>query len=431
MRLADTFILETLDVASRLQLPTDRGESHRNVYARPCTGRAGIVRMQLGHDFVVGFDLEHLGEATADEARAAVDIVELHVGPDCDALQVAAIFGFEAAEQVMRASRTVAIPKMMSQVRRHASRVALLERFLEVPVLRHRRQKWTIELVTRTSSLAESGLDTEGSLRGHLKRLAQSLDLDFGTGRRAALDDGDLAEAISIGAAFLDPFEDEWIWFSDLDDELRDLRDPSSKLMEELEGTPTRDPREDTRGSSEPESDPHEEMALAGFRGDEREQDDAPKPDSWRSPLYWNLVDEWLAPEDGDFRSAVEVTIANNRAPTARVTVECPSELHRPPLYARIVVDRRATAMSALLSDRHGWSGSIAIPESFDSGVHHVEVMSSPTTPLLDDRRRAECEQWALLGLAQDDACQYSAYSRLQRDLLSDVDHADPEIQGS
>ena len=403
----DMLILEAAGSVRQSSRSNTEEEPVPDVYSRPCRGRAGTGRVQLGRDFVVGFDLEHLGE-----------VVEIQVGPDCDMLQVAAIFGFGVTKQLKGEARTVAIPKVPSQVRHQAARVVLLERFLEVPVLRHHRQEWMIELVLQTSSLVESGLDTEDSLQYNLKRLAQHLGLDFNTGRRAALDDRALAEAISIGAAFLDPFEDEWIWYSDVSDAVRDLSDPSLDLLGEVD-SPAGDPDSPSNGSSESDSNQHKDLALVGFRGESRDQDDTTELSSWRFPLYWNLIDEDLAPEDGAFRSAIEVTKATTQAPNARVTVECPSESRRPALYARIVSDRRVVAVGALLSDTRGWSGSIAMSKKFNSDSHHVEVMSEPTASRLDNHKRAECEQWTLLALAQDDAQQQSAYAWLQADLLS------------
>lgn len=388
--------------------------SGESIYLGRVVGRAGSAGVRLDDHFALRFDLE-LRER----------VVGLYVEEECDPLQIAAVLGFDAARNIASGSESITLSEELPPAGRLVARAALLSRLLEVPILLDARSSWTAQLALIASELVEYGLDTRDLLTDSLHRLPPLLGPADAATRRTFHADEEIVEAVHLGAATLDPMDDEWLWFDALSP---DLGQKTLDLMSLLEATPRWEPMAEQQAEEasprwEPMADQQSELDARElvFRGGGPRKT-TKTVESWELPLYWPQLDEAMRPEDDGFDKAVLLT----RDPTLpqsniAVRIEAPTrDRKRPALYTRVIAGGEIFSTSALLANDEGWQGTVTLPGDFDRRFHHLEVISSGKMmkPPLADHEKQECEQWALLAIGLEDRGRDSSYARERADQL-------------
>ena len=394
------------------------GSPHDTVYSRQPIGRAGAVRISLADGLMVDFDLENHGE-----------IVDLFVGEEVDLLLVSSAFGPRAAEQVAVSSDEIHVPVTLPRTGILAADVASIERLLTIPLRSSLKRRLITRLVLAAVRLSELGFDVSELLRYHLSRLASLLEADRSETLRIARRDDRLTAALNAGIDFLDPLDDEWMWFSEI---LEDLPDESLQLLQDLHNAPLVY-REATVGGTGRVADTHigyycEQASLSGsaFSQETHDYSDALRSPSrgyrstrtrqdlpfWTFPILWKLIDTASCPVDDAFDGAVRLSRQASDGRMAEIRVDCFGEQSKKPaLVGRIIRDGDIVSVSALLADDLGWRGSISLPSDFSDDTYHVEVADSSVRELVSDPRLEECRQWIMLARALDLADQDSHYS--------------------
>ena len=348
------------------------------LYLGEIAGRAGSVGVSLGADFVVSFDFEHEGR-----------VVGVFAGNDCDYRQVATVLGEAAADQISGRAPE-AVVHGLPDAGRCAAEAAMLERLLEVPVLRDKRCSWAARLVLRAQDLIDLRLDAD-YLRTENLRLLPRLIGPASDALQVVRFDEDLTKAIVLGSETLDRSDDEWEWCYTL---AQDLPDPNedSEFVAAVKAL--------------------EEDKPLVFRGDPGSGAGAGRELS-PYPLYWTLVAEHLLPDDDGFDGAISLSRdERSTSSDAIVRVACPGEgRSRPAIFARVVALEEVLSVDVLLPTEEGWQGSMPLPTGFDPRVHRVEVTDSVVNPVVTDPVEQQCEQWVMLAKAQSTAGRENAAS--------------------